>query len=75
MWYLCAGPLERMSPVFQQGCDRDAAAAYGPASYWPTFFILFNNFLPLSLYVTLEVVNFVMASFVDQDIEVRTRRR
>ena len=35
---------------------------------WFTFLILFNNFVPISLYVTLELVNFVQAAFIDEDI-------
>lgn len=35
---------------------------------WFTFLILFNNFVPISLYVTLEMVNFIQASFIDEDI-------
>lgn len=34
---------------------------------WFTFLILFNNFIPISLYVTVEMVNYVQAYFVDQD--------
>ena len=37
---------------------------------WFTFFILFNNFMPISLYVTVEMVNFMQAFFMDGDIDV-----
>ena len=32
-----------------------------------TFLILFNNFIPISLYVTVEMVNYMQAFFVDSD--------
>jgi magnesium-transporting ATPase (P-type) len=34
---------------------------------WFTFLILFNNFIPISLYVTVEMVNYAQAWLVDQD--------
>ncbi len=34
---------------------------------WITFFILYNNFIPISLYVTIEMVNYVQAMLVDND--------
>ncbi|XP_076548667.1 ATPase phospholipid transporting 8A1 isoform X5 [Osmia lignaria lignaria] len=35
-----------------------------------TFMILFNNLIPISLQVTLEVVRFVQATFINMDIEM-----
>jgi len=66
-WYLCQH-YEDSTALFEAGCTSEDEN--NDASYWATFFILFNNFLPLSLYVTLEVVNFVQAYYVDQDIEL-----
>jgi len=37
---------------------------------WFTFLILFNNFVPISLYVTLEMVNFIQAAFIDEDLHM-----
>jgi magnesium-transporting ATPase (P-type) len=34
---------------------------------WIAFFILYNNFIPISLYVTIEMVNFAQALLVDKD--------
>ena len=58
--------------LFEKFCfaGLEENTKYDDASYWATFFILFNNFLPLSLYVTLEIVNFVQAYYVDQDLEM-----
>ncbi|XP_066589632.1 probable phospholipid-transporting ATPase IA isoform X4 [Prorops nasuta] len=35
-----------------------------------TFIILFNNLIPISLQVTLEVVRFIQATFINMDIEM-----
>lgn len=35
-----------------------------------TFLILFNNLVPISLYLTLEVVKFVQAKLVECDIRL-----
>jgi magnesium-transporting ATPase (P-type) len=35
---------------------------------WFTFLILFNNFIPISLYVTVEMVNYVQAWLIDSDL-------
>ena len=34
---------------------------------WLTFFVLYNNFIPISLYVTIEMVNYIQAMLVDSD--------
>lgn len=41
-----------------------------PVGQWFTFLILFNNFVPISLYVTLEIINYIQASFIDEDIQM-----
>lgn len=35
-----------------------------------TFIILFNNLIPISLQVTLEVVRYVQATFINMDVEM-----
>jgi len=67
-WYICINYRNSGDVLFEENCRQ--TDTYTQASYWPTFFILFNNFLPLSLYVTLEIVNFLQAFYVDQDIEM-----
>jgi magnesium-transporting ATPase (P-type) len=37
---------------------------------WFTFLLLFNNFIPISLYVTVEMVNYVQAFLINQDAEM-----
>lgn len=39
-------------------------------SVFLTFFILYNNFIPISLYVTIEMVNFAQAYLVDRDADM-----
>jgi magnesium-transporting ATPase (P-type) len=66
LYYLCHAPLEGADPLFAAGCDRGSWDDYPLWSLWPTFFILYNNFLPISLYVTMELVNVAQAYFIDQ---------
>lgn len=52
-------------------CSRDNCESSDSSSsvgQWFTFLILYNNFVPISLYVTLEMVNFIQAAFIDEDI-------
>ena len=69
LWYMCyrynAGSVPEL---FRENCKSDEN--YSPGSTWPTFFILFNNFVPISLYVTIELINFVQARYVDEDLEM-----
>ncbi len=47
----------------------DSAAYVIPVwlANWFTFLLLFNNFIPISLYVTVELVNYAQAFLVGQD--------
>ena len=60
--YLCYN--YGLSPYLVYRGDCDDEKDYNDAGYWFTFFILYNNFLPISLYVTVELCNYV---------QVRTR--
>lgn len=53
-WYL--GELEKpsMAPFFFERCG--------------TFLILFNNLIPISLYVTMEMVKVIQTLFIDNDL-------
>ncbi|XP_050531336.1 probable phospholipid-transporting ATPase IA isoform X2 [Daktulosphaira vitifoliae] len=48
----------------------DDIATYKFAFNLLTFFILFNNLIPISLQVTVEVVRFMQATFINNDIEM-----
>ena len=39
-------------------------------SYLLTMLVLFNNMIPISLYITLEIANFVQAMFINKDKEM-----
>ena len=34
---------------------------------WLTFLILYNNFIPISMYVTVEIVVFAQLAFINSD--------
>jgi phospholipid-transporting ATPase len=38
--------------------------------YWFIFFLLFNNFIPISLYVTIELVNLGQAAMINADEKI-----
>ncbi|CAG7832941.1 unnamed protein product [Allacma fusca] len=44
--------------------------SYGFPLTMCTFIILFNNLIPISLTVTLEIVRFIQAKFIDKDLEM-----
>ncbi|CAN0020880.1 unnamed protein product, partial [Choristocarpus tenellus] len=52
----------------RDNCDSSTSTA--DLGQWFTFLILYNNFIPISLYVTLEMVNAIQASFIDEDLEM-----
>lgn len=37
---------------------------------WLTFLILYNNFIPISMYVTVEMVVFTQLAFINNDIDI-----
>jgi hypothetical protein len=52
-------------------CVQSVAAVFPESiALFITFFILFNNVVPISLYVTVEMVNFAQAHYIDNDIEM-----
>lgn len=66
LWYLCYRYRHSDVPtLFQENCDE--GAHYSNGSLWFTFFILYNNFIPISLYVTIEVINYCQAYYIDND--------
>mmetsp|Transcript_6325 Transcript_6325/g.8296 ORF Transcript_6325/g.8296 Transcript_6325/m.8296 type:complete len:1313 (-) Transcript_6325:328-4266(-) len=65
LYYLCYSYEDSPVKLFKNNCiDTDE---YSDAGYWFTFFILYCNFVPISIYVTIEVVNYSQAFFIDQD--------
>lgn len=41
-----------------------------PIGFWITFFILYSNLMPISLYATIECCNAVQAHYIKQDLEM-----
>eukprot|EP00735_Rhodelphis_limneticus_P010030 TRINITY_DN2907_c2_g4::TRINITY_DN2907_c2_g4_i1::g.4143::m.4143 TRINITY_DN2907_c2_g4::TRINITY_DN2907_c2_g4_i1::g.4143 ORF type:complete len:1247 (+),score=388.28,sp/P98200/AT8A2_MOUSE/42.59/0.0,E1-E2_ATPase/PF00122.15/4.7e-16,Hydrolase_like2/PF13246.1/1.9e-13,Hydrolase_like2/PF13246.1/1.5e+04,Hydrolase/PF00702.21/2.8e-06,Hydrolase/PF00702.21/0.00042,HAD/PF12710.2/9.5e+03,HAD/PF12710.2/1.4e-11,Hydrolase_3/PF08282.7/2.8e+03,Hydrolase_3/PF08282.7/0.011 TRINITY_DN2907_c2_g4_i1:61-3741(+) len=46
---------------------ESSAQIPAPIAAWFIFLILYNNFVPISLYVTMEMVNYIHSMFIDQD--------
>eukprot|EP00941_MAST-03F_sp_MAST-3F-sp1_P001023 g1023.t1 len=59
LWYL-----------FPEGTTADNTTLNSYIAYWFTFFILYCNLVPISLYVTLEMCNAFQAHFIDSDLEM-----
>ncbi|CAM9923765.1 unnamed protein product, partial [Hapterophycus canaliculatus] len=66
LYYLCYGYEDCPVELFRDNCESSTTSS--DVGQWFTFLILFNNFVPISLYVTLEMVNFIQASFIDEDL-------
>ena len=62
--YLCFDKKRAPVTLFRENCFQEATGA--DILLWFTFLILYNNFIPISLYVTLEIVNAVQADYIDQ---------
>ncbi|CAN0032532.1 unnamed protein product, partial [Discosporangium mesarthrocarpum] len=65
LFYLCFNSDNAPIPLFRNNCVSTSDS--GDAGQWFTFLILFNNFIPISLYVTLEMVNAIQSNFIDED--------
>ncbi|KAJ8601116.1 hypothetical protein CTAYLR_008823 [Chrysophaeum taylorii] len=69
LWYLCYRYNHPdVPPLFSDNCKE--GSHYATGSLWFTFFILYNNFIPISLYVTIEVINYCQAYYVDNDLRM-----
>jgi len=66
--YLCFNYEESTNVVYSTECSEDIG--YADGGYFFTFFILYSNFLPISMYVTVEICNYLQAYFIDSDIEM-----
>jgi phospholipid-transporting ATPase len=55
---------------YLDGLESSSLITSNPAFTFLTFVILYNNLVPISLQVTLEVVRFVQAHFINSDIEM-----
>eukprot|EP00618_Florenciella_parvula_P035688 CAMPEP_0119475430 /NCGR_PEP_ID=MMETSP1344-20130328/6318_1 /TAXON_ID=236787 /ORGANISM="Florenciella parvula, Strain CCMP2471" /LENGTH=1265 /DNA_ID=CAMNT_0007508957 /DNA_START=65 /DNA_END=3862 /DNA_ORIENTATION=- len=71
LWYLCnEGAYEDSDNVLlRENCDHESSS-YSIVSYFFNFVVVFNNFIPISLYVTVEFVNLCQAYFISYDKEM-----
>ena len=66
--YLCYNFSNSVNTIFKNDCESEGD--YTHVGYFFTFFILYSNFLPISLYVTVEICNYYQAYYIDNDIEM-----
>jgi phospholipid-translocating P-type ATPase (flippase) len=66
LYYLCISADSSPVQLFRDNCDETVQQS-GAIGLWFTFLILYNNFVPISLYVTLEIVNAVQAWYIEND--------
>ena len=71
MWYICQAEAKDNLP---DGTDNFSNCEWESSSdtwgYFFTFFILYNNFIPISLYVTVEMCNYTHAHYIDNDLQM-----
>eukprot|EP00469_Lotharella_globosa_P019054 CAMPEP_0167813604 /NCGR_PEP_ID=MMETSP0112_2-20121227/1949_1 /TAXON_ID=91324 /ORGANISM="Lotharella globosa, Strain CCCM811" /LENGTH=1523 /DNA_ID=CAMNT_0007712711 /DNA_START=269 /DNA_END=4840 /DNA_ORIENTATION=+ len=58
-WYLIPKGEDTNSFVFPNGL-----------AYWLSYFILFNNFVPINIYVTMDLCNLLQGVFINNDITI-----
>jgi phospholipid-transporting ATPase len=68
LYYLCFNSASSPNPLYRQSCVEKGD--YSATGYFFTYFVLYNNFLPISLYVTVEFCNYVQAYFIDNDLKM-----
>jgi magnesium-transporting ATPase (P-type) len=68
--YICLDPEAPDTSFYNRKNCGGSEAEASILGMWVTFFTLFNNFVPISLYVTLEMVNYIQAYYIDTDIQV-----
>lgn len=64
--YLCYSSSSSTNDFYSTNCA--SSDDYTNLGMWFTFLILYNNFVPISLYVSVEMVNYVQAYCIDSDI-------
>jgi len=68
MFYLCYDHLKSGIALFRDNCET--TGNYSDAGYFFTFFILYNNFIPISIYVTIEICNYFQANYIEYDLQM-----
>eukprot|EP00612_Vaucheria_litorea_P000984 CAMPEP_0171460920 /NCGR_PEP_ID=MMETSP0945-20130129/5593_1 /TAXON_ID=109269 /ORGANISM="Vaucheria litorea, Strain CCMP2940" /LENGTH=1196 /DNA_ID=CAMNT_0011987199 /DNA_START=242 /DNA_END=3832 /DNA_ORIENTATION=+ len=68
LYYICFDPNDSPDALLRESCIQETSGQ--DILLWFTFLILYNNFIPISLYVSLEMVNTIQAEFINQDIQM-----
>lgn len=66
--YLCYDYASSSNSFYADNCEESDDTS--DVGIWLTFLILYNNFVPISLYVTVEMVNYFQAIMIDADLEM-----
>lgn len=61
---------DKLPYVFPEGTDSQSSIFPLWFTSWIVFFLLFNNFIPISLYVTIELVNVGQAFVLSNDRQI-----
>ncbi len=68
-WSVCIHPENSPIAMLRDNCNVSNDSQNGIGIFF-TFIILFNNFVPISLYVTLEFVTYVLSWYIEKDVEM-----
>eukprot|EP01038_Epipyxis_sp_PR26KG_P006476 gene6476-8908_t len=66
--YLCYDTSDSTNSIYTKYCDT--TQRYSSAGYFFSFLILYSGFIPISLYVTVDICNLFLAYFIDNDIQL-----
>ncbi len=69
LWSVCSYVEHSPIELLKENCN-DLRPVIGGIGLFFTFLILFNNFVPISLYVTLEFVTAVLSWYIEKDVEM-----
>eukprot|EP00939_MAST-03C_sp_MAST-3C-sp1_P005143 g5143.t1 len=65
------GKYEEFWYLFPEGDNDDATSDLPwPVAYSFTFLILYTNFVPLTMYITMEIINFAHSVFINRDLKM-----
>ena len=68
-WYLTTGNIQAVGGALLVPSQPDTFR-YNWLQNWFTFLTIYSNFVPLSLYVTLEVIIFALMHFISTDVDM-----
>lgn len=56
--------------LIPQGESNDGFVFPNWLAYWLSYFILFNNFVPINIYVTMDLCNLLQGVFINNDLAI-----